>query len=176
MDEQMKIAKKAGTKNKRVAIQALKRKKRLEKQLQQIDGTLSTIEFQRDSLENAASNTAVLQSMGFAAEALKAAHKDLDVDKVHDMMDDIAEANELHQEISDVISAPAGFGQEDLDEDDLLAELEEMEQEEIEEKLISIPGEVSLPSVPDVEPVAAKPAPAKTQEDRDLEELMAFAS
>lgn len=30
-------------------------------------------------------------------------------------MDDIAEANELHEEISDVISAPTGFGQ-DVDE------------------------------------------------------------
>ena len=41
------------------------------------------------------------------------AHRD--VDKVHDIMDDIAEANELHEEISEVISAPTGFGQ-DVDE------------------------------------------------------------
>ena len=43
------------------ALQALKRKKRYEKQLQQIDGTLSTIEFQRDALENASTNTEVLK-------------------------------------------------------------------------------------------------------------------
>ena len=60
-----------------VALQALKRKKRIEKQLAQIDGTLSTLEFQREALENASSNTAVLKSMGYAAEALKSAHKDL---------------------------------------------------------------------------------------------------
>ena len=41
------------------ALMALKRKKRLEKQLQQIDGTLSTIEFQREALENAQTNTEV---------------------------------------------------------------------------------------------------------------------
>ena len=59
------------------AIQALKRKKRLEKQLAQIDGTLSTIEFQREALENANTNTEVLKNMKFAADALKNAHKQL---------------------------------------------------------------------------------------------------
>jgi hypothetical protein len=57
------------------AIQALKRKKRYEKQLQQIDGTLSTIEMQREALEGANTNTAVLQTMKNAADALKAAHQ-----------------------------------------------------------------------------------------------------
>ena len=59
------------------ALNALRRKKRLEKQLQQIDGTLSTIEFQREALENAQTNTEVLKNMGFAAKALKAAHQQL---------------------------------------------------------------------------------------------------
>ena len=58
-----------------VALSALKRKKRYEKQLQQIDGTLSTIEMQREALEGANTNTAVLQTMGEAAKAMKAAHK-----------------------------------------------------------------------------------------------------
>lgn len=60
-----------------VALQALKKKKRLEKNLQQIDGTLTTIEMQREALEGANTNTAVLNSMKNAADALKAAHKDL---------------------------------------------------------------------------------------------------
>lgn len=59
------------------AIMALKRKKRLEKQLQQIDGTLSTIEFQREALENANTNTEVLKNMSYAAKALKSAHQQL---------------------------------------------------------------------------------------------------
>lgn len=59
------------------ALQALKRKKRYEKQLTQIDGTLSTIEFQREALENANTNTEVLKNMGFAAQAMKAAHENM---------------------------------------------------------------------------------------------------
>ena len=38
--EELEIIKKNGTKNKRVSLQALKRKKRLDKQLEQIDGNL----------------------------------------------------------------------------------------------------------------------------------------
>lgn len=63
------------------ALAALKRKKRFEKQLQQIDGTLTTIEFQREALENASTNTEVLKVMGVAAKALKGAHNNLYVSK-----------------------------------------------------------------------------------------------
>lgn len=57
------------------ALQALKRKKRLEQQLIQIDGTLSTIEFQREALENANTNTEVLKNMSMAAKAIKGVHE-----------------------------------------------------------------------------------------------------
>lgn len=60
-----------------VALAALKRKKRYEKQLQQIDGTLSTLEFQMDALENASTNTEVLKVMETAGQALKGANKNL---------------------------------------------------------------------------------------------------
>ena len=56
--------------------------RRYDKQLQQIDGTLSTIEMQREALEGANTNTAVLTTMNDAAKALKKANADLDVDKV----------------------------------------------------------------------------------------------
>ena len=46
-----------------MALNALKKKKRYDKQLQQIDGTLTTIEQQREALEGANTNTAVLQTM-----------------------------------------------------------------------------------------------------------------
>lgn len=69
------------------AIQALKRKKRYEKQLQQIDGTLSTIEMQREALEGANTNTAVLSNMKTAADALKAAHKNMYVYTTSDTLD-----------------------------------------------------------------------------------------
>ena len=66
---------------------------------------------QREALESANTNTTVLETMSGAAKAMKNAHKQLDVDKVHDMMDDIAEQQDVAKEISDAISNPVGFGQ-----------------------------------------------------------------
>ncbi len=125
--QEIATARKHGTKNKRLALHALKRKKQYEKQLQHIDGVLSTIEFQREALENAE----VLQVMGSAAKALKSAHNDMDVDQVsyrgiaymeghfqvHELMEDIAEQQEVANEIAEAISNPVGF-QHDVDEED----------------------------------------------------------
>lgn len=149
VEAELQIAKKNGTKNKRVALQALKRKKRYEKNLSQIDGILSSIEFQREALENANTNTEVLKNMGYAAKAMKAAHENMDIDKVDELMSEITEQQEISQEISDVISRPIGFGEE-YDEDELMAELEELEQEELDKNLLEVGGaeDVPLPSVP----------------------------
>merc|ERR1712071_220993 len=169
IDQELDIAKKNGTKNKRVAIQALKRKKRYEKQLQQIDGTISTIEMQREALEGANTNTAVPQTMGDAAKALKSAHQHMDVDQVHDMMDDIAEQQDVAREISDAISNPVVFGQ-DIDEDELQRELEELEQEALDEDFVTLPTAEPTGKVP-----AARPSRAKQEEDDDdMRELAAW--
>ncbi|XP_053216445.1 transmembrane 9 superfamily member 1 [Podarcis raffonei] len=148
IQQELQSAKKHGTKNKRAALQALKRKKRYEQQLGQIDGTLSTIEFQREALENATTNTEVLKTMSDAARAMKEAHQHMDIDKVDDLMAEITEQQDIAQQISDAISKPVGFG-DDVDEDELLAELEEMEQEDLDKELLNV-GEPTpeLPSVP----------------------------
>ncbi|KAM7421916.1 hypothetical protein PAMA_010137 [Pampus argenteus] len=177
IDHELMTAKKNGTKNKRAALQALKRKKRYEQQLAQIDGTLSTIEFQREALENANTNTEVLKNMGMAAKAMKAAHENMDIDKVDDLMAEINEQQEVAQEISDVISRPIGFGQ-DYDEDELMAELEELEQEELDKNLLEVGGteDVPLPSVPSTS-LPSRPAKKKEEEDEDdMADLEAWAA
>jgi len=188
IEAEVATARKNAKTNKRSALQALKRKKRYDRQLQQIDGTLTTIEQQREALEGANTNTAVLQTMGEAAKALKKAHADMDVDQVHDMMDDIAEQQDVAREISEAISNPVAFGQE-FDEDELEAELNELEaeledaeQEELDKELLKVdpvPAN-SLPEVPTAEPAAAKkvtPAKKKVEEEDDeLAELAAWAT
>lgn len=177
IEQELAAARKHGTKNKRVALLALKRKKRYEKQLAQIDGTLSTIEFQREALENANTNTEVLKNMGFAAKAMKAAHDNMDIDKVDELMQDIADQHEVAHEISDAISKPIGFGEE-FDEDELLAELEELEQEELDKNLLEVhgPETVPLPNVP-AGSLPAKPAKKKQDEDEDdMKELEDWAT
>lgn len=180
INEELATAKKCGTKNKRGALQALKRKKRLEKQLGQIDGTLSTIEFQREALENANTNTEVLKNMKFAADALKNAHKQLDVDDLHDLMDDIDEQTQIAQEITDCISNPVGFGN-DIDEDELTAELDELMSEELEKDLLDVDTK-HLPEVPKLEeditaPIKAPKVKSKVAaDDGELALLQDWAS
>ncbi|XP_030759539.1 charged multivesicular body protein 4c [Sitophilus oryzae] len=179
IDDLLLVARKNASKNKRVALQALKKKKRLEKTLQQVDGTLTTLELQKDALEGANTNAAVLISMKDAAAALKYAHKNLDIDNVHDIMDDIAEQHDIANEISNAISNPVGFG-EDIDEDELNKELEELETEELESGLIDVPGPTKLPPLPtqldeDEKAKIKKPA-KKVEDDDDMKELEAWAS
>lgn len=110
-----------------MALQALKRKKAYEKQLETLDGMLNTIQHQKGSLESASMNSDVLNVIALSAKALKGAHNEMDVDKVHDLMEQINEQHEVSNEIASAISNPLGI-QSDIDEDDLLKELEEMEE------------------------------------------------
>lgn len=63
-------------------------------------------------MENASSNKEVLDAMGQASRAFKGANGNMDVDKIHDLMDDMAEQNQIASEISTAISNPVGFDQE----------------------------------------------------------------
>lgn len=69
------------------------------------------------------------------------------MDDVHNMMDDIADQQDLASEISNAISNPVGFG-DDMDEDELEKELEALEEEVLEEKLVEVPRPHELPAVP----------------------------
>ena len=58
---------------------------------------------------------------------------------MHDLIDDMAEQTQIANEISNAISNPVGFSN-DIDDDELLKELEEMQDEDLEKELISIPN------------------------------------
>jgi len=188
IESELAIARKTAKTNKRAALQAIKRKKRHEAQLAQIDGTLTTMEQQREALEGANTNTAVLQTMGEAAKSLKKAHEGMNVDDVHEMLDDIAEQQDVAKEISDAISSPTALANNDFDEDELEAELEELEREgELEEQKrldqefldVGPSPAANLPEVPSTKVPSApqkKKQPEMSEEEKELAELAAFAS
>lgn len=129
--------------SKRATLMALMKKKRLEKQLQQVDGMLLTIESLREAVENANTETEVLKSMSCAKKALQSAHQQLDVDDVHEMLNDIQEQNELSNEILDAVSV---YGM-DIDRDELMNEFENLEQEVLDEELLKISKPVTHSSL-----------------------------
>lgn len=117
---------------------------------------MTTIETQREALENANTNSAVLDTMKGAADALKKSHKDMNIDNVHEMMDDIAEQNDIANEISNAIST--GIISPGVDEDELAQELEALEQEGLDSELLKVtPAPSKLPDVPSTDlPSASK--------------------
>ncbi|PAA46507.1 hypothetical protein BOX15_Mlig026142g2 [Macrostomum lignano] len=172
IEQETETAKRLASTNKKGALQALTRKKRYEKQIQQLDGTLSTLEFQREALENASMNREVVSSMKTASEAMKTANKGVGVDDINKLMDDIQEQREIAEELTNAISAPSS-GSSELDDDELMAELQQLEQQD------KVP-QAAEPSLQLPEPVR-DPLPAdgakkkkKQKDDEDLEKLQAW--
>merc|ERR1719238_1656274 len=165
-------------KDKRGALMCLKRKKLYEKEIAKYQGARLTLEQQIITLESATVNVETFNAMRTGATAMEQIHGELSSEKVEEVMD----------EISDAISNPIGGAMED--DDDLLAELDELDEDELADDImgeVSIPGmgeaaaapapAVSTPVLPSAPtgPVASTPAPAAA-EDPDMAELEALAA
>lgn len=134
---EIKQAKKLGIKNKNHAMKCLVRKKSLEKQLQITYNQLGNIESQLVALESAEMNGAILENLKYGGRALTIANNGMTLEEVDDMMDDIQDAKDVADEINEAISRPLANSY-DYDEDNLLAELEELEQEELDSRMLDV--------------------------------------
>ncbi|KAI8967768.1 Snf7 family [Mycotypha africana] len=149
---------------------ALKRKKTYEANIEKINGARMTIETQMMAIENANVNLETMSAMRAGAEAMKNIHGSMDIDKVDATMDDIRDQMDIANEISEAISRPVNMGDE-LDEDELLNELEELEQEELDAKMLETPSPVvSAPNVPNRVPTHN----TQIEEDDEEAELRAL--
>ncbi|KAJ2931580.1 hypothetical protein H1R20_g5433, partial [Candolleomyces eurysporus] len=134
IDEELQKAKANAVTNKAAATAALKRKKMNETELDRLAGTRMQLELQVNTLESANLNAETMGAMKKASDALKVIHGNMTMDKVDETMASIQEQRDIANEIADAISNPANMGLE-LDEDELKAELEELEQETLNERL-----------------------------------------
>jgi charged multivesicular body protein 4 len=121
-------------------------------------------------------------AMKKGADALKSIHSNLwvsyyarltivltnfsKVDKVDTVMDTVREQMDLSNEISEAISNPVGMGQI-VDEDELEAELEALEQEELDDRL---KGADHVPVHTPVSPVRVSAPSHQQAVDEDDEE------
>lgn len=133
IDEELKKAKANAVSNKSVATAALKRKKASEAELDRLAGTRLQLEMQVNTLESANLNAETMAAMKKASDALKVIHGKLTMDKVDATMATVNEQRELANEIAETISAPLATDM--FDDEDLKAELEELEQDELNERL-----------------------------------------
>ncbi|KAL0226417.1 hypothetical protein P9112_013741 [Eukaryota sp. TZLM1-RC] len=159
--------------NKRNAMSVLRRKKTLEGQLQQLDGARHNIESQMAVLEGTATQRMVMDAFSEGTSALKSMHGNLDADAVHDQMDEFRDVMETAQEAADAISQP--LFDTGMDEDDLMAELNELEGEVAEQEFINL-NEPVVPShtAEPKQDVAEEPAPDNTMDELESLRKMVF--
>jgi len=171
MEEQDAVARKYVSTNKNAARAALKRKKQHEHSLEQTTAQISTLEQQIYSIEAANINQETLKAMRTAGDAMKQIHGGLTMDKVDQTMDDLREQHALGEEIATAItSTPIG---EPVDEGELEDELNDLAQEELDNKMLKtgtvpVSDEVHRLPTPANGELKGKTA-ARTEEDDEAE-------
>ncbi|KAL9624570.1 MAG: hypothetical protein Q9160_001234 [Pyrenula sp. 1 TL-2023] len=173
MAEQDAAARKNISTNKTAAKAALRRKKVHERSLEQTQAQVAQVEQQIYSIEAANINQETLNAMKNAGNAMKSIHNGLTIDKVDQTMDELREQHQLGEEIASAITnAPIG---DPIDEVDLETELEGMEQEAIDERMLKT-GTVPVSDEVNRLPAAANgelkgKAPMVAEEEDEEEEL-----
>ncbi|CAK7272995.1 ESCRT-III subunit protein snf7 [Sporothrix epigloea] len=172
IDQQDAVARKNVTTNKAAAKTALRRKKAHEHSLEQTQAQISTLEQQVNAIESANINRETLAAMERAATAMKQIHGGLTPEKVDETMERIHEQNQLSEEIVNAITSnPIG---DPLDEDELDEELEALQQEQLDEKMLntgSVPVSDAVHRLPAAANGELKPAAPVEEEDDEEAEL-----
>ncbi|KAI3800651.1 hypothetical protein L1987_28745 [Smallanthus sonchifolius] len=159
-------------KNKRAAIQCLKRKKLYEQQIEQLGNFQLRIHDQMIMLEGAKATTETVDALRTGAAAMKAMQKATNIDDVDKTMDEINEQTENMKLIQESLATPMGAAA-DFDEDELEAELEELEGAELEEQLLQ--PATTAPAAPVHVPAGKLPTrPAPRQNTAEEDELAAL--
>lgn len=134
-----------------------------ENNLEKIQGQMDSLENNLMAIESANLNYETMKAMQQGARAMKHIHGNMNIDKVDQTMDEIEEQITLGQEISNAISRPMG---NEVDEDELEDELEALEQETLEEKMVSV-GKAPVGGLPVTKQTNTV---SKVQEEDDEEE------
>jgi len=170
IEEELKKAKSNAVSNKALATAALRRKKNMEAELDRIGGTRLQLETQINTLESANINAETLAAMKRGSEALRHIHGRIRVTDVEAQMDSIREQGEIANEISEAIAGDANV----LEDEELRQELAELEQEELDERLMGaerVP--IHTPASPVRNQATKQPMTDLDEEERQLKELQA---
>lgn len=135
------------------AMMALKRCKTLEKQAETALATHAAIEQQQDMLQSSALQRDVASALSASIKSTKSKAKGL-LERTETAVDDSAELKDCFEDISEVLG---GLNKNDYDEEELMAEIEEMAEPARPEMIVV-----------GIDPALYPSAPAKVLETKKL--------
>jgi charged multivesicular body protein 4 len=109
--------------DKKGALLILNKKKKIEEEINKNQGSQLLLENQLSNLESANLNKHIINSLSKSNKAIHSLNKDLNVDKIEELMDDIHEEQENYNTIQSIMEQPL---QQIYEDDDLNKELEEL--------------------------------------------------
>ena len=154
------------------ALHAMKLKKLKETELDKIQNIKMTLETQVLNLESAHQNAETFAAIQAGKNAMTTIRNEVGIENVDDLMTEVQEEMEQAQEISEAFAQPVDPLA--ADEDELLAELEGLEADDLEAELLAAPGvpNAVLPNVPVKTPQNSK-AQKEADEMKQLEAELA---
>lgn len=130
LDVKKKMQKSRGASKKRYqkkALQLLKQRKMYEKQLDSTMNQQFNLDQAKFTTESLAETGTMVAAMKTANQQIQAQYKEIDIDEIEDLQDEMADLMADAEEIQEVMGRT--YGMDDFDEDDLLDELNELEDE-----------------------------------------------
>jgi hypothetical protein len=131
-------------KQKALAVRELKKSKALEAQAASTQSALDALEAQSDMLEQTALQREVAAAIGATAKTLKKDKKLLS--KAEDAVDAAGELRDLHADITSVMGELGEHGKYDYDDEELMAELDGMVQDQLQQPHLESMHEEPVPS------------------------------
>ena len=161
VDAQQKLAKK----DKNGALIALKRKKQFEAEIEKNQGIQVVLEGQIYALEGATMQKAIVDAMALGNKSIKKLNTELNPEKIEELMDEIQEEADNFKSIQDAMSQPL---QQIFNDGDLLAELEQLESDNLEQEVLQL----DLPTVPTgTMPAVKQKQTAEEEDELELQQL-----
>ncbi len=147
--DQMKKMREGPAKNavKQKALRVLKQKKIYENQREMLMNQSFNIEQQNMAIQSMRDTKTTVQAMQMGLKEMKKEYKRIDINKIENLQDDLADIMDQTNEIQDVMSRT--YGMPDVDESELEAELEALGDELA---LDTDASYLDAPSVPTREP------------------------
>ena len=176
MDAELKKARAFQSQNKKAdAIMCMKRRKLLEGQKQVVEKTIMNFEAQMMSLEGTIQAKQAVETTQMMNQALKKEVDDMGgADKAAEIYDEAEEAMQDAKEVQDVLTREMDTGVDMGDDEDLLAELDALGEDQAGADLLADltkDVKINAPSVPTNVPMPSAPTTQMSADDEELAKL-----